>query len=89
MIPHLYRYLIQGQVLTDTWAGTVHLIPQIDLSSAEEELAFILTRQQFPMRLCFVMMINKSQGQSLQTVGVDLRTAVFSHDQLYSSILYN
>jgi ATP-dependent exoDNAse (exonuclease V) alpha subunit len=32
------------------------------------------------------MTINKSQGQSLQTVGVDLRTAVFSHGQLYVAL---
>jgi ATP-dependent exoDNAse (exonuclease V) alpha subunit len=32
------------------------------------------------------MAINKSQGQSLQIVGVDLRTAVFSHGQLYVAL---
>ena len=65
VITHLYRYLIQEQVLTSTQAGIVHLILQIDLSSAEGELAFILTHQQFPVQLCFTIMINKSQGQSL------------------------
>lgn len=29
------------------------------------------------------MTINKSQGQSLQTVGIDLRQQVFSHGQFY------
>jgi ATP-dependent exoDNAse (exonuclease V) alpha subunit len=29
------------------------------------------------------MTINKSQGQSFDTVGVDLRTPVFSHGQFY------
>jgi ATP-dependent DNA helicase PIF1 len=64
----------------------VHLILQINLFSAEGELAFILTHQQFPVRLYFAMTINKSQGQSLQTVGVDLQTAVFSHGQLYVAL---
>ena len=86
MITHLYQYLIQGQILTSMWAGTVHLILQIDLFSLEEELLFILTCQQFPMQLYFTIMINKSQKQSLQTVGVDLRTAVFSHGQLYVAL---
>ena len=29
------------------------------------------------------MTVNKSQGQSLKYVGLDLRTPVFSHGQLY------
>jgi hypothetical protein len=37
VITYLYRYLIQGQILTSIWAGTVYLILQIDLSSAEEK----------------------------------------------------
>ena len=68
------------------WAGTVYFILQINLFSSEEKLLFILTHQQFPVRLCFIITINKSQGQSLQTVGVDLQTAVFSHGQLYVAL---
>lgn len=29
------------------------------------------------------MTMNKSQGQSVKTIGLDLRTPVFSHGQLY------
>ena len=50
------------------------------------ELPFILTRRQFPVRLCFAMTINKSQGQSLNTVGLDLRLPVFCHGQLYVAL---
>ena len=32
------------------------------------------------------MTINKSQGQSLQKVGVDLRSPVFAHGQLYIAL---
>ncbi|KAF9009739.1 hypothetical protein BDZ89DRAFT_964727 [Hymenopellis radicata] len=32
------------------------------------------------------MTINKSQGQSLNVVGLDLRTPVFSHGQLYVAL---
>jgi Helicase len=35
------------------------------------------------VRLAFAMTVNKSQGQSLRHVGLDLRTPVFSHGQLY------
>ena len=40
-------------------------------------------RSQFPVRVAFATTINKSQGQTLQTVGVWLRSPVFSHGQLY------
>ena len=32
------------------------------------------------------MTVNKSQGQSLNFVGVDLRTPVFTHGQLYVAL---
>ena len=32
------------------------------------------------------MTINKAQGQTLRTVGVDLRSPVFSHGQLYVAL---
>ena len=32
------------------------------------------------------MTVNKSQGQSLKHVGLDLRTPIFSHGQLYVTL---
>jgi ATP-dependent exoDNAse (exonuclease V) alpha subunit len=32
------------------------------------------------------MTVNKSQGQSLSTVGVDLRSSAFTHGQLYVAL---
>jgi ATP-dependent exoDNAse (exonuclease V) alpha subunit len=32
------------------------------------------------------MTINKSQGQSIVNVGIDVRTPVFSHGQLYVAL---
>ncbi|KAG1034872.1 hypothetical protein G6F43_013334 [Rhizopus delemar] len=55
--------------------GRVEVIPR-----------FTLTRKQFPVRLSFAMTINKSQGQSLKIVGVDLRLPVFTRDQLYVAL---
>ncbi|KAL8548789.1 hypothetical protein ACS0TY_007890 [Phlomoides rotata] len=40
-------------------------------------------RRQFPVLLCFAMTINKSQGQSLSTVGVYLPKSIFTRGQLY------
>jgi ATP-dependent DNA helicase PIF1 len=60
-----------------------HLIPRIDLSTLEGELSWILTRRQYRIRPCFAMTINKSKGQSLEDVGIDLQTSPFSHGQWY------
>ncbi|KIK19435.1 hypothetical protein PISMIDRAFT_107531, partial [Pisolithus microcarpus 441] len=40
-------------------------------------------QRQFPVHLAYAMTINKSQGQSVKNVGIDLRSEVFSHGQLY------
>jgi ATP-dependent DNA helicase PIF1 len=41
------------------------------------------TRRQFPIKPAFGITINKSQGQTLQHVGIFLPQQVFSHGQLY------
>ena len=44
---------------------------------------FRLRRRQFPVKLCFAMTINKSQGQTFNHVCAYLVKPVFTHDQLY------
>jgi len=64
----------------------VVFIPRIALDSNTAEFPVPLRRLQFPVRLAFAMTINKSQGQSVQHVGLDLQTPVFSHGQLYVAL---
>jgi hypothetical protein len=37
-----------------------------------------------PLALCYATTLNGCQGLSVQKLGLDLQTAVFSHGQLYS-----
>jgi len=51
------------------------------------ELPFIISRRQFPIWLYFIIIINKSQRQSFNFIGVDLYILVFTHRQLYIVLL--
>ena len=62
------------------------LIPRITLRPKDREFAFEWSRRQFPVRVCFAMTINKSQGQTLQNVGVWLNDSCFAHGQLYVAV---
>jgi hypothetical protein len=62
------------------------LIPRMTLESNSEENPIPLKRRQFPVRLAFAMTINKAQGQSVKWVGLNLRTPVFGHGQLYVAL---
>ena len=44
---------------------------------------FDLTRKQFPVRPCFGITSNKSQGQTLERVGLYIDHPFFSHGQYY------
>ena len=47
---------------------------------------FTLHRRQFPIRISYAMTINKSQGQTLSSVGLYLKTPVFTHGQFYVAV---
>ena len=62
------------------------LIPCITISPSNLDLPFVFQRRQFPVRLSFAMSINKSQGQSVTKVGLNLQFPVFTHGQLYVAL---
>ena len=78
--------IIEAKILTGEKAGNLEFIPRISLTPSSSEFPFRMSRRQFPVRLAYAMTINKSQGQSVKFVGVDLRTPVFSHGQLYVAL---
>jgi len=78
--------ILECRVLKEGGNGEVVLIPRIALDSGLEDSPVPFRRLQFPVHLAYAMTINKSQGQSVRNVGIDLRTSVFSHGQLYVAL---
>jgi ATP-dependent exoDNAse (exonuclease V) alpha subunit len=56
------------------------------MSPSGTDWPFVLHRRQFLVRVAFAMTINKSQGQTLNNVGIYLPSPVFYHGQLYVAI---
>ncbi|XP_028100376.1 ATP-dependent DNA helicase PIF1-like [Camellia sinensis] len=86
MVSRCNTRIIEVQILTGEKFGNLVFIPRISLTPSSSEMPFQMTRRQFPVRLAYALTINKSQGQSVKFVGVDLRTPVFSHGQLYVAL---
>jgi len=85
VVLNVRRKVLQYRVISKDrrFRGKVVLIPRIRLSPNTETLPMPLKRLQFPVRLAFAMTINKSQGQSVEHVGINLQISVFFHRQLY------
>ena len=71
----------------DIDSNEIVILARMPLTSSESNLPFILKRRQFPLRLAYAMTINKSQGQTLDIVGIALGTSgCFDHGQLYVAL---
>ncbi|CAN1823228.1 ATP-dependent DNA helicase PIF1 [Linum perenne] len=70
VIRTLGTWFIEVEILTGTHVGERVYLP----------------RRQYPIALSFAMTINKSQGQTLHSVGLCLKRQVFTHGQLYIAL---
>ena len=67
-------------------ANNVVFIPRMALDSDVEDSPVSFHRLQFPVHLAYGMTINKSQGQTLKHVVLNLSSPVFFHGQLYVAL---
>jgi hypothetical protein len=83
------RNLLRCRIMNGPSAGKVILINRIDVIQAGSAvsggrgLPWPWVRRAFPVKLAFCCTINKSQGQTLDMVGVILTKPVFTHGQTY------
>ena len=81
VVVNLYPNIVEAIINSGCGTGETVFIPKIPLVPSNHPFKF--ERLQFPLRLCFAMTINKSQGQTLKIAGLDLGQDCFSHGQLY------
>ncbi|CAL1379666.1 unnamed protein product [Linum trigynum] len=86
IIKKLGTWFIEVEILMGTHVGSTVFLRRVTLTTYYKSLNFTLIRRQYPIALCFAMTINKSQGQTLQHVGLCLQKQVFAHGQLYVAL---
>ena len=83
------KQIFEGEIMGGTHDGEKVMLFKTPLQSKEnnKHIPTPFVRKQYPVRPAFAMTINKSQGQSMKFVGINLQSRpVFSHGQLYVAL---
>ncbi len=82
------RFVAQVELLTGPRAGSIVPLPRVvfNVSASTSGLPFDFVRTQFPITLAYSTTVHKSQGQTLQMVGLYFTTQPFAHGQLYVAL---
>ncbi|XP_014784581.1 ATP-dependent DNA helicase PIF1-like, partial [Octopus bimaculoides] len=82
VVNKIMSHVIEAIILSGCGKGDDVSIPRILLTPSGAEIPLSFRRLQLPLRLSFVMSINKSQGQTLSVAGLFLKESCFLHRQL-------
>ncbi|KAH9555671.1 hypothetical protein CY35_08G127200 [Sphagnum magellanicum] len=70
IVKRLGQRVIEAEIIIGNNVGKRVFIPRIIISPSETDWPFVLCCRQFPVRVAFAIIINKSQGQTLDNVGL-------------------
>ncbi|XP_058742975.1 uncharacterized protein LOC131615798 [Vicia villosa] len=85
-ITKMAAHVLEASIMGGKGLGNLVYIPRMDMSPSQSPWPFKLNRRQFPIIVSYSMTINKSQGQSLDNVGLYLPKDVFTHGQIYVAL---
>ena len=88
IVEKLYEHSIVGKIISESHRGELAIIARMDMVSDDKSMVVTMLRHQLPIIPAYAMTINKSQGQTIERVGILLNDVVFSHGQLYVCLLY-
>lgn len=83
ILTRLGKFVLEGIVISSSNIGDKVYIARLSLTPSDVRIPFKFQRRQFPINISFAMTINKSQRQSLKSIGFYLPNPVFSQGQLY------
>ncbi|KAH7665981.1 DNA helicase protein [Dioscorea alata] len=86
IVTQIHPNILEAKIISGSNIGDKVYIPRIIMAIEDKKLPFVMCRKQFPVRLSYAMTINKSQGQTLDIVGLFLPKPVFTHGQLYVAL---
>ena len=84
IVTNLAKHVIEAVIPDGLHKGKILFIPRI-FNTPPKNFHPHMTRIQFPIKLAFAITSNKSQGQSLESIGIYLNAGFFDHGQRYTA----
>ncbi|XP_058762792.1 uncharacterized protein LOC131636151 [Vicia villosa] len=86
IVSKLATHVLEAHIMGGKKDGNIVYIPKMNMSPSQSPWPFKLSLRQFPIIVSYAMTINKSQGKSLDWVGLYITRDVFNHGQIYVAL---